>query len=78
VFEDQVKTGSDSRYRFNDDARRLDHASTNLSAVPEYDKAMRDTLGENGLASLQAAADRHVNAMQQSAVQLYRNFMKMV
>jgi len=56
------------------------HADTvaDWGAVPEYKKALEDTLGAGALASFDAAAREHMPEMNRLAELLYRNFKKIV
>lgn len=52
------------------------HTIDEWNAVPEYEAALRSTLGENGAADLKQAATEHESELSTTAVQLYRNWAK--
>jgi hypothetical protein len=56
------------------------HADTvaDWGAVPEYKKALEDTLGGDALASFDNAAREHMAEMNRLAELLYSNFKKLV
>lgn len=50
----------------------------NWGEVPAYRDALQAALGDDGLATMQSAADEHMPAFLSSAETLYRNFMRQV
>ena len=47
----------------------------NWGAIPEYKKALEDTMGPNGLAEMKADTEKEIDNFLESAERLYNNFM---
>jgi GMP synthase-like glutamine amidotransferase len=51
---------------------------TNWGYVPAYQEALQATLGDSGLAAMQAQAAEHMSAFTTNAERLYQNFRHLV